>query len=390
VNSNGVTDAIAVGSATLSVSSGGVTATVTVSVRSRGSQITSGHQHACRIRTGGAAWCFGFNKYGEIGDGTLDIFKSTERPVLGGQLFQQVVGGGGEPNHSCGLNTAGSVWCWGSNDQGQLGDGTQTNRTSPVAVGGGLTFVSIKAGGLESCGLTSGGDVYCWGRGRTAPTRITSPVPFTQLTVGNGHACGLSSIGEAYCWGRGDLGQLGDSTFTDRATPTRIAGYNFRQLVAGPLYTCGISNFPAELGRVYCWGVNWTGQLGDGTSGTSNADNSKNRGRPVPLNTTRRFVQLATTFWSACGIAVDATAWCWGRGDDGTLGNGTQSVALALEPTAVVGGLRFLTLSGGAVHMCGTAVTGADYCWGWGQEGQLGTGARGVATQPVAVMTGNP
>jgi alpha-tubulin suppressor-like RCC1 family protein len=108
------------------------------------------------------------------------------------------------------------------------------------------------------------------------------------------------------------------------------------------------------------------------------------------LNTTKRFVALGATFFSACGIAVDATAWCWGRGDDGTLGNGTQSLAIALEPVAVVGGFRFLTLTGGAVHTCGTTINGSDYCWGFGQYSQLGTGGRGVATQPVPVLTVNP
>jgi alpha-tubulin suppressor-like RCC1 family protein len=150
--------------------------------------------------------------------------------------------------HICGLTTAGGAYCWGWNYFGQLGTTTNTGTDSPnptptaVSLPNGVTFVSIEAGVYHTCGLTSAGAAYCWGNsgngqlgdgtttGSSAPVAVSAPegVTFARLAAGSYHTCGVTSAGAAYCWGFNDYGQLGDGTTTSRATPTAVtAGLTF-------------------------------------------------------------------------------------------------------------------------------------------------------------------
>jgi alpha-tubulin suppressor-like RCC1 family protein len=181
--------------------------------------------------------------------------------------------------HTCGLTSAGTAYCWGDNSYGQIGDGTTTQRLTPVAVQGGLVFTALTGGGQHTCGRTSAGAAYCWGYnatgalgdGTSGPNRLT-PVAvqgglvFTALTAGFIHTCGLTSAGAAYCWGDNSYGQLGDGTGTYRLTPVAVqGGLVFTALTGGVSHTCGLTS----AGAAYCWGWNGPGQLGDGTWGTN-------------------------------------------------------------------------------------------------------------------------
>jgi alpha-tubulin suppressor-like RCC1 family protein len=228
------------------------------------SSVSPGASHNCGL-SAQVAYCWGNNQLGQLGDGTVPppITRFTIRAVLGGFGFTQLSAGAA---HNCGVSS-GSAFCWGSNQFGQLGDGSIVTRLAPTAVAGGQNFLSVGAGGGFSCGLNSQGRVYCWGAlvstpGATPFTYPTAP-NFTSLTVGGGHACALTTANEAYCWGNNDSGQLGDSTLTARANPTRVAGpLRFQQLSAGLTHTCGITTD----GAVACWGQNRGGELGDNTS----------------------------------------------------------------------------------------------------------------------------
>ena len=133
--------------------------------------------------------------------------------------------------HTCGLTSGGAAYWWGHNVSGQLGDGSTTNRTRPAAVVGGITFASLTAGNAYTCGVTSGGAAYCWGdnsygalgdgsiTNRTRPAAVVGGIPFASLTAGGAHTCGLTSGGAAYCWGHNNWGELGDGSITDRTTP---------------------------------------------------------------------------------------------------------------------------------------------------------------------------
>jgi len=230
--------------------------------------VSAGYDYTCGITTAGAAYCWGNNVGGQLGDGTT-ISRPSPVPVAGGLTFATLTAGAG---HTCGITTAAATYCWGANDNGQLGDGTTTVQTSPVPVQGGLTFASVSAGNDHTCGITTEGATYCWGSnavgqlGDGTTTSSTGPVPvlgglaFAALSAGT---CGLTTSSLLYCWGANHLGQLGDGTTTNRTSPVSVVGgLTFTSVSAGGSHTCGLTTG----GVLYCWGENYRGMLGDGTT----------------------------------------------------------------------------------------------------------------------------
>ena len=243
--------------------------------------------HVCGVTTAGKAYCYGSNNSGQLGDGTTD-FGWLARPVLGGLSFANVSAGGAlvptdgpayAGAYTCGVTTPGAAYCWGNNTRGQLGDGTTTNRTSPVAVLGGLTFAAVSTGGDHACGVTIAGAAYCWGdnasgklgdgttTSRASPLPVSGGLTFEAVSAGGSHTCGVTVGGAAYCWGDNSSGQLGDGTTTNRTNPSSVlGGLNFAAVSAGASHTCGVTT----AGIAYCWGDNSFGQLGDATTTGSN------------------------------------------------------------------------------------------------------------------------
>jgi alpha-tubulin suppressor-like RCC1 family protein len=225
-------------------------------------------QHNCAIASDQTVYCWGDNSYRQLGDGTDVVSRFAPAPVAGGFKFSRVAGGG---YHACALTTGDAAFCWGRNDAGQLGDGTTTNRNSPTQVAdGSIAFQSIGAGDRLTCGLSTAGRPYCWGTLpavtgiQTAPKAYPTAPTFTTLSVGGAHACALAADGTAYCWGDNSLGQLGDSTTTNRAEPTAVhgGGVKFQSISAGYQHTCARTSD----GSVMCWGLNRAGELGDATA----------------------------------------------------------------------------------------------------------------------------
>jgi alpha-tubulin suppressor-like RCC1 family protein len=252
-------------------------------------------EHTCALDPGGVAYCWGSNIEGKLGVGTTvgpqdcsgAPCSMQPAPVAGALRFTGI--GVGE-QHTCALSTAGTVFCWGVNDLGQLGNGTTTGRTTPGAVSGGRAFVSLSVGARHSCALTSDGTAYCWGYnfsgqlGRLTsvewggtPAAVTTSLRFSAISAGGAHTCGIATDGETYCWGDNGSGQLGTGTTSLAVTaPTRVAGgLTFGEVSAGGSHTCGLT--PA--GVAYCWGENADGSLGDGTGERRNVP-TKVAGQP--------------------------------------------------------------------------------------------------------------
>ena len=346
--------------------------------------LAAGHGHTCGLTSGGTAYCWGSNWAGQLGDGTSGTDRTSPVAVSGGLTFTSLVAGS---IHTCGLTSGGSAYCWGNNQYGQLGDGTITNRTYPVAVSGGRVFTSLVAGALHTCGLTSGGTAYCWGingdgrlgdgtyQDRTTPVAVSGGQTFTSLVAGGYHTCGLVSGGTAYCWGNNWNSQLGDGTTDQRTTPMAVSGgLTFIRLVAGGYHTCGLTSG----GTAYCWGNNQYGQLGDGSGA--------NRTTPVAVSGGLSFTSLATGYGHTCGLPSSGSAYCWGNNGQGQLGDGTTDQRTT--PVAVSGGLAFTSLVAGVegYYTCGLTTGGTAYCWGYNYYGGLGDGTSGTdRSVPTAV-----
>ena len=343
-------------------------------------QISTGDYHTCGLTSRGAAYCWGYNGYGELGDGTTSD-ASSPQAVIGGLKFASISAG---YYYTCGLTTRGAAYCWGYNEYGQLGDGTTTdsNNNGPQAVIGRLKFASISAGYYHACGLTSRGAAYCWGYNgegqlgdgtttdseEAGPQAVIGGLKFASISAGYYHACGLTTRGAAYCWGYNGYGQLGDGTTddSDEAGPQAVIGrLKFASLSAESYYhTCGLTS----RGAAYCWGYNGDGQLGDGTT-----TNSNNNG-PQAVIGGLKFTSIQTGGYHTCGLTSRGAAYCWGYNPNGQLGDGTTTGSNNNGPQAVIGGLRFARLGVEGYHACGITSRGAAYCWGFNGYGQLGDG----------------
>lgn len=242
-------------------------------------QFSSGPTSSCGVATGGAAWCWGLNVRGQLGNGTLD---GSEVPVAvsGGLQFQQVdtYGPGDEVGHACGITTAGAAYCWGANHLGQVGQAAGDPACEPFncwmtpqPVLAGQTFTQVVTGAGHSCALETGGAAWCWGAGGLLgagvppdppvrdPVQVAGGHTFVSLTAGGAHTCGLIATGAAYCWGDNSSGQSGPTAAAAAVvyTPTRVGGSTtFTAISAGGTHTCGLA------GVLYCWGDNTTGQVG--------------------------------------------------------------------------------------------------------------------------------
>jgi alpha-tubulin suppressor-like RCC1 family protein len=371
VSAGGLLAAVEAGSTTITATAEGLSATASVTVPSVVfAFVTAGVVHACGATADGVAYCWGGYAYGQLGTVPHWTPVRTPVPVSGGLTFASLDAGA---YHTCGLTSSGSAHCWGLNAEGQLGNGSaggpetcaygQSCSTTPVSVSGGFAFTSVSAGGAHTCALTAAGTAYCWGRndygqlGDNTTASAPTPVPvsggltFSELSVGDLHTCGLAS-GGAYCWGHNDSGQLGDGSLADDSVPRPVTGdLLFQSISAGGSYTCGLTTESAA----YCWGSKEWGELGDGSS-------TGHESAPVPVLGGLTFASLSTGAYHTCAIASDGEAYCWGYGGDGQLGDGAK--AQRVVPTPVSGGLAFSAISAGVTHTCGSSTDDIAYCWG--------------------------
>jgi len=354
--------------------------------------IAGGGGHTCGL-TIWAAYCWGYDEFGQLGDCTSGGLRTTPVAVSGGITFAALTTG---RHHTCGLTGTGTAYCWGYNRLGQLGDGTTTNRAAPAAVTGGLAFAALTAGHSHTCGLTSTGTAYCWGynphgavgNGTTTdtpvPVTVNGGLTFTALTAQNDFTCGLTSTGAAYCWGANGFGQLGDDTHTDRTAPVAVVGgLTLSALAPGYSHTCGLT----EAGTAYCWGNNGEGALGDG--GVTYLGSTT----PVAVSGGITFTALTAGGYAwgspipraldhTCGLTSTGTGYCWGSNLHGAIGDPT-SAERALSPVPISGGLAFTALTAGVFHTCGLTAAGTAYCWGYNASGQLGDGTTSNRSSPV-------
>jgi alpha-tubulin suppressor-like RCC1 family protein len=312
--------------------------------------ISSGWQHSCALTADGAAYCWGWNEHGQLGDGTTEgtsmrvtdeEVEVTLTAVSGAHRFSTISAGW---EHTCGITLDGTAYCWGGNFEGQLGDGTTDDRLVPTPVSGGHAFVTVAAG--------------------------------------SGHSCAVTDEGAAYCWGGNGRGELGDGSTTARAAPARVAGdLRFAVVSAGSFVSCGL----ADGGRVHCWGVDaYIGSEPQDSCEWQPGFTTPCSKTPAPVDGALTANDVAAGGGHLCAVAEDGTGYCWGSNYTGQLGDGTTQ--RRETPTPVAGSIRFATLSAGDSHTCGVTPEGVLYCWGDNRAGELGDGSTSLQwTTPIVV-----
>ena len=403
--------------------------------------ITAGSAHTCALHQDGKISCWGNNIWGQLGNRT-DTWRSSVPVEVADITDATAITAGGEitpDGHTCALHQDGKISCWGSNKEGQLGNGTDDDSSVPVGVADIKDATAITAGDLHSCALNERGDIFCWGENeygqlgnRTDTWRSSLPVEVADITdataittggrihsevvISKGHSCALHKGGTISCWGNNSEGQLGNRTETDNWMPMEIVGItDATAITTGGGHTCALH----QDGKISCWGNNDYGQLGNRTDtdywtpmeivgitdattisagggytcalhkgGTISCWGNNDYGQlgyetetwwssvPVEVVDITDATAIATGMEHACALHQDGKISCWGSNYYGQLGNGTETWWSSV-PVEVVGITNATAITAGyAAHSCALHQDGTISCWGLNQNGQLGNGKK--------------
>ena len=350
----------------------------------RAVEVAAGGGHTCARTSEGSVECWGANNAAQLGNRTRLV--STTPTPLSGLLDPALVLAAGD-RHTCALTTIGEVRCWGANDAGQLGDGSLLDRGRAVGASGlrdGL--VRITAGENHTCVLSADNEVRCWGKnasgqigdGTFVPRRRAVPlkgrVNAAEISAGGRHTCAVTTAGEVECWGANDWGQLGAGTPTASSEPRRVRGLAGRavDVTSGDNHACALTS----AGAVRCWGANDLGQLGTSTRSVSSG--------PVRVAGLTDAATMVTAGDNhSCALMRHGRVYCWGMNDSGQLGAGTLR---RFRGAVTVRGLRSAVgVSAGGDHTCALTREGSLACWGWNYWGQLGSATPPASGSPTPV-----
>jgi alpha-tubulin suppressor-like RCC1 family protein len=352
-------------------------------------QLAVGGVTSCGVTGDGAAYCWGSDLAGQLGNGpTITGSQPLPSPVdapAGVRWASLSTSSFAADNvaFTCGVTTEGAGYCWGSDTSGKLGNGSVLTESqvspSPVATPSGVTWDLISVGSHHACGLTTGRAIYCWGGIQGAFTDVPELLaggPWTALSSGSNYACAVSQAGGAFCWGNENFGQFGDGLpiLEGSSSPTPVttpAGVTWADIEGGSFSTCGLTT----AGAAYCWGSDALGALGNGPATTDTQPT------PALVDTPAGLVwsQLSVSGSGGCGVTTTGAIYCWGTNQFGLLAADTDTVGPAESPVEIASpsGAAWSTFSRGESSVCATTVDGSSYCWGLNDEGQLGIGVIG-------------
>jgi alpha-tubulin suppressor-like RCC1 family protein len=337
-------------------------------------------QHSCGIKSNGTLWCWGYALDGRLGNGST----SPDQPSpiqIGVDAWAHIAVG---DSHTCAIKADRTLWCWGDDGNGVLGNGAPTaDQLTPLQIGVD-TWALISTGGSHTCGIKTNGTLWCWGgaffgklgNGATSPDQ-TSPVQIgtdtwkTVFASSFTHTCGIKTDGTLWCWGSDASGQIGNGGTTgDQLSPVQIGTDKWADVSAGDSHTCAIK----DDATLWCWGSAGSGRLGNGTT-------TPNVTSPAQIGTDR-WIKVDASVTHTCGVKTDGTLWCWGNAALGRLGNGTTTPSV-LSPQQIGTDIWADIITGGA-HSCGIKTDGSAWCWGYVNRGQLGNGT----TTPDVLVPG--
>jgi alpha-tubulin suppressor-like RCC1 family protein len=340
--------------------------------------ISVGATFVCAKAADGRGYCWGHGTNGELGSGTQGD-SAVPVPIVGFGDALKIVKLVAGHSSACAITNAGTLMCWGYNEQGFLGDGTFTNRFVPTQIPGLSNVVDIAANGAETCVVLQNGTAKCWGYNMFAqlgdgtrddsivPVEVSDATNARQIATSGVHGCLLSNSGSVWCWGYNGLGALGVGNNFDRMTATRVVALpEIESVSAGSEHTCALS----KSGSVFCWGNNRFGQLGVNVDGSSNV--------PVQVALPELVKVLKAGAMSTCAVGTSGQVRCWGR----TKLLGANQLEQRSVPAVLFAlGEGNKQIAAGGEFTCVLTAAGGVKCWGQNDVGQLGLGnATPVAT----------
>ena len=344
-------------------------------------KIAAGGNYSLALMSDGTVWAWGANSYGQLGNGST---AASVPPVQVLNLTDVIAIAAGD-NHSLAVKSDGTVWAWGLNSNGQLGEGTTTQRLTPVKVSNLTGVVSVSAGSAHSLALKSDGTVWAWGLNtngrlgdgtttqRNAPVQVTSLSNVTSVSAGGSHSMALKADKTVWAWGLNTNGQLGDNTVTQRLTPVQTTIISSVAAIdGGATHSLAVKSD----GTVWAWGNNTNGRLGDGTTTQRNA--------PVQVTSLSNVTSVFAGGSHSLALRLDGTIWAWGNNASGQLGDGTSTQRLT--PVQVLGVNNATKIAIGSNHSLVLRADGRVWAWGANSSYQLGDWSTLNRNVPVQII----
>lgn len=365
------------------------------------SQITAGAHHSCAIN-GVELFCWGHNGYGQLGNGSTET-KTTPTRVLNSVGWKALSAG---TYHTCGVKYENTLWCWGANADGQLGHGNSETALEPIWVGidTDANWDDVATSEYHTCARKLDKSLWCWGRNnngqlgvddresRLSPKQVGSDLDWVFVATGANHTCAIrekDSIRTLWCWGANTKGQLGNGTTEGSLLPTQVVSpgipssgsYRWQSVTAGSNHTCALAGYSSGPYGLYCWGDHSQGQLGYGIGPE----------QTLPVGVSMRpWTSIKASGDRTCGGMTDYSSaynpyssgpyfslWCWGDNSSGQLGNGTnygQSSPSPVKTEHDVTPYQWTGIAVGEKHTCALRFEGTLWCWGNNTDGQIGSG----------------
>ena len=352
------------------------------------SVISAGGEHTIALKKDGSLWAWGYNEYGQLGDGTN---RNRDKPIqietgeiIPGDSIPAVAAG---VYYSIALKKDGSLWAWGWNYFGQLGNGTNTDRGAPILIGRATDWSAISAGTYHTIALKKDGSLWAWGTfgygavlddgtfsDGYSPVQIGTDKDWLAVSAGNYHAIALKKDGSLWAWGSNSYGQLGDGTNTAGSTPVQIGiDEDWSAISAGADHTIALK----KDGSLWAWGNNESGQLGVGTD-------EYYPNTPLQIGTDKDWTTISAGGYNTIALKKDGSLWAWGSpwllGDGTTTGRQDTPLQIGLDKD-------WSAISTGQAHALALKKDGSLWAWGRNYIGQLGDGTLTDRDTPVRIGT---